>query len=587
MIRRLGPCVVVLLVVLLLGGCASLPESSAPQAIGTVDREPVSTAVPAPAPGREPDLLLRDFVAAGADPTDRHAAARRFLTPDAAARWDDTASTTIVDRIDLLTEARSGTRAGYVLRANRVGELLPGGVYRAVDGPSETPIRMVRVDGEWRIDELPPGMILERAQFFKAYQRRALYFLDPTGTVVTPDLRWIAVAPQEAAETLVEMLIAGPRAILAGAVSNQLAGMRLTAPITKADGRSGAAGVGFGGLRIELSGTGTLDQTDRERLASQVVWTLATADIPGPYLLVGDGKALDDRFPRGWTTADVTPLNPATLASSQGALHALRDGALVRVTSAGVEAMPGYFGTATDLRSVALSRDGKLAAAVSGTPRPAPEPSVTLMIGGVEGFATPVVTAATMTRPSWESGGEAVWIVLDGTTVMRVTRVPGGDLEAVPVDVSALGPLGSTITELRISWDGVRAAAVVDGKVVVTTVAERGDGRYALTGPRPIALGLGSPAVTLDWSTADSIVVARAASDIPVVAVAIDGSRMDALPSRNLTPPVTAVEATPASTFVADMRGVFVLNAADPVGDRYWREVPGLGGGRTIPVLPG
>lgn len=102
-----------------------------------------------------------------------------------------------------------------------------------------------------------------------------------------------------------------------------------------------------------------------------------------------------------------------------------------------------------------------------------------------------------------------------------------------------------------------------------------------------MAIGLGSPALSLDWSTSDTIVVARAASDIPVVQIAVDGSRMDALPSRNLTAPVVAVDASTTTEFVADSRAVFQLNNNDPAGDRYWREVPGLTGVKAIPILPG
>ena len=74
---------------------------------------------------------------------------------------------------------------------------------------------------------------------------------------------------------------------------------------------------------------------------------------------------------------------------------------------------------------------------------------------------------------------------------------------------------------------------------------------------------------------------------MPVVQIAVDGSRTDALPSRNLTPPVIAVEASTTAEFVADSRAVFQLNNRDPADDRYWREVPGLAGLTAIPVLPG
>lgn len=573
--------------VAVLAGCASLPDSSTPQAIGTIDRAPVNPTVPAPTPGREPDLLLRDFFGASTDPTNGHAAARQFMTESASDGWDDTESISIVDKVDVLPESRSGDTASYTIRANKVGQLDPEGVYEAVEGTYEATIRLTRTDGEWRIDELPPGVTLDRPQFLKTYQRNSLYFLDPTGSTTVPDLRWISTSPQEMADRLIEMLIAGPQPSLEGAVTNQLDEVTLSEPITKTDGRSAGVGIGFGGLRIEFDGTSTLDVVSRDRLAAQVVWTLANAEIPGPYVLMGDGKPLDDRMPNGWTTADVSSSNPGANDSASVGLHALRDGALVRVTDSGVDALPGYFGTGNSLRSIALSRDGLVAAGVDAATRPTSEPPAALMIGEVDGFATSVIEGATLTRPSWAYADSAVWTVVDGSKVVRVSRGASGESLAQPVDTAEIAGLGSTITEFRLSRDGVRAAMIVDGKVYVVTLVPKPDGTYKLTGASPIAVGLGSPAVALDWSTGDAVVVSRAASDIPVVTVAMDGSRMDALPSRNLTPPVTSVDSSATMTFVADARAVFQLNSNDPAGDRYWREVPGLTGVKAIPVLPG
>src|SRR5690242_4907950 len=93
--------------VLVLAGCANLPDSSAPQALGTLNHEPTSTGPHPPIVGRDPDLLLHDFLEATADPTDHHRTARQYLTPAAAQSWDDTASTVIVDKPDTLRESRS------------------------------------------------------------------------------------------------------------------------------------------------------------------------------------------------------------------------------------------------------------------------------------------------------------------------------------------------------------------------------------------------------------------------------------------------------------------------------------------------
>lgn len=75
-------------------------------------------------------------------------------------RWDDAASATIVDKVDVLPETRSADKATYTIRANKVGQLEPGGLYVAEEGSFETKISLELLDGEWRISELPAGVIL-------------------------------------------------------------------------------------------------------------------------------------------------------------------------------------------------------------------------------------------------------------------------------------------------------------------------------------------------------------------------------------------------------------------------------------------
>lgn len=574
---------------LLATSCANLPDSSAPQAIGTVERAPASTSVEAPAPGREPDLLLRDFVKASTDPANRHLAARQYLTKDASGRWDDAASATIVDKIDLILESRSADRAVYTIRANRVGQLEPGGLYQAQEGTYEAKFSWVKIDGEWRIDDLPNGVIMDRPQFLNSYQRKSLFFLDPTSTTVVPDPRWIAASQDQMVTQLIGLLIDGPKPSLAGAVRNELgSGVSVLGPITKAEGQPSQVGVGLGGVRIDFQGLSRMNTQSRELLAAQVVWTLASADISGPYVLLADGQPLDERYANGWTTADVASLNPLATTSASVGLHALRGGGLVRVDDAAVTPVPGYFGASDNLRSAAISRDGTLTAAVAETRRPAPEPQTALVVGTYDGNVATALEAQTITRPTWALDGATVWAVVNDSTIVRVVRETGtGKLTTINVESGAISALGGPITELRLSRDGVRAALIVDGKVYVATVSRLPDGEFSLTNPRAIAHGLGTRALSLDWSTADTVVVVRDGSDVPVVQLAVDGSRMDSLPSRNLTSPVVAVDATSTTEFVADSRAVFQLNNNDPAGDRYWREVPGLTGARAVPVLPG
>ncbi len=586
---RAALTVAVCVVALVVSGCATLPDSSSPQAIGTIDPTPPTTEVATPVPGREPDLLLRDFLQASTEPANRHVAARQFLTADMSARWDDAASATIVDKVDVRAESRKSDRASYVVGSNIVGYLDPGGVYRAADGDFEAKFTLVRSDGEWRIAEMPDGVIMDRPRFLNSYERRSLYFVDPSGETVVPDPRWITGNPEQTAAQLIGLLVEGPKASLAAAVRNLLEGVTVVGAVTKADGRTGQVGIGLGGIRVDFQGIGAMSKEDRELLAAQVVWTLANADISGPYVLLADHQPLDERFPNGWTTADVASMNPLATSSATIGLHALLRGGLVGVAETGVTPVPGFFGAAGNLQSIALSHDGELVAAVAETGGVAPQPAAQLVVGAYGAdVAEPAVDGQSITRPTWSPDETSVWAAVNGMAVVRAVREPGtGRVTVVGVEAGALRAVGGRITELRLSRDGVRAALIIDGRVYVATGVLTPTGECSLTNPREIGFGLGGPALSLDWSSPDTVVVSRAASDMPVVQIAVDGSRIDALPSRNLTPPVIAVEASTTAEFVADSRAVFQLNNRDPADDRYWREVPGLAGLTAIPVLPG
>ncbi|ATL70213.1 MtrAB system accessory lipoprotein LpqB [Nocardia terpenica] len=600
-LRTLGGLAVVGAV--LLSGCANLPDSSAPQALGTIDREPTSTTLPQPIQGREPDLLLRDFLQATADPTNRHQAARQYLSPTAAVTWDDSASTTIVESPDTLRESRAGDTATYKIRANKVGELEADGSYRAGPAASSFEIRveMVRVGGEWRIADPPPGVIVVNTAFEKTYRRYLLYFPNAAGTTMVPDLRWISERKDQLTQRLLSMLSEGPQPALVPAVHNMLSGpVTLRGGITKVNGDTGGIGVGVGGVQIDFAGASPLDQHGKELLAAQVVLTLAGADVLGPYMLLADGKPLDERFTStGWSSADVNALSPTANAHNRIGLHAVRDGGLVKVdtTKNDIEPTPGYFGSAHNLQWVALSQDGQLVAAVADNGQQGGDPSKTLVIGSYDGSNVfSVAQGNTFTRPSWTADGSAAWTVVDGNRVIRAGHDRStGNVSVQDVDTSALfappaDPNDATprlpITDLRIDRTGARAAFIAGGKIYAAVVVPQPDGKYALASPLPVVVTLSTAAVSLDWYGADRIIFAREGNVDPVQTVSIDGSHVDLMTSQNLTAPVRIVSASPDTLFVADARAVMQLQSAEPNNERIWREVYGLGA-NAVPVLPG
>lgn len=587
--RVLAALCIALTAVLVLAGCAGVPTSSAPQAIGTVDR-PAPPSLPTPTPGMEPDILLREFLKATADPANRHLAARQFLTESASRSWDDAGSALLIDRV-VFTETRRPDRVTVSMQADILGSLSDVGVFETAEGalPDPGPIELINTSGGWRIDKLPNGVFLDWQQFQQTYRRHTLYFTDPTGNTVVPDPRYVAVADSDQLATeLMSKLITGPRPEMAHTVRNLLAApMRLRGPVTRADGSKTGIGRGYGGARIDLENLSTTDPHTRQLLAAQIIWTLARAGINGPYVINADGAALDDRFAEGWDTADVAASDPGAADGAGAGLHALVRGSLVYLDGQRAPRVPGPFGQLPDQVSAALSRTGQEVASVVVLRRDAPDMASSLWIGPLGGDAAQALDGRSLTRPSW-SLDEAIWIVVDGVNVVRVLQeAASGQPARIPVDSTAVATkYPGAIAELQLSRDGTRAAMVINGQVILAGVEQTPGGGYALTYPRRLGFGLRDTAVSLSWRTGDDIVVTRTDTANPVSYVNLDGVNSDG-PNGNLAVPMSVVAANPSTVYVADRRGILQLSGSAADNDLTWSEVQPLMIAGAVPVLPG
>ena len=569
----------------LLPGCAGVPDSSAPQAIGTVER-PAPKKLPEPNSSMDPDQTLREFIKATADPANRHLAARQFLTESASKDWDDQGSALLIDKV-VFTETRSLDTVSVTMAADILGSLSDIGVFETGEGqlPDPGPIELVRTPNGWRINRLPNGVFLDWQQFQSAYKRSTLYFIDPTGTTVVPDPRYLAVSdPDLLATELVTKLIAGPRPEMADAVRNLLGPpLKLRGPVTRADGGKSGVGRGYGGARVDLENLTITDPSSRLLLAAQLIWTLARADITGPYLISVDGTALDDRFVDGWKTTDVAATDPGAADGATAGVHALIGGSLVALDGQGSAKVQGSFGAMGDQRAAAFSRNGRDVAAVVA----APDAGESLWIGPNGGQAVRATDGRTLTRPSWALD-DAVWVAVDGNSVVRVVRGEAADEPArIPVDSAAVtSRFPGSIAELQLSRDGTRVAMVIDGEVVLAGVQQTPGGEVALTYPRRIGFGLGNSVVALSWRTGDDLVVTRRDPAHPVSYVNLDGVNSDG-PSANLVMPVATVAANPAAVYVADARGVLQLLSTSATNGQTWSELRAFMVPGAVPVLPG
>jgi hypothetical protein len=240
-----------------------------------------------------------------------------------------------------------------------------------------------------------------------------------------------------------------------------------------------------------------------------------------------------------------------------------------------------------DQKAAVLSRTGRDVASVVALRAGQPDATASLWIGPSGGVAVEATDGRTITRPSW-SLDNAVWVVIDGTNVVRVIAdAASGQPARIPVNATAVttkfpGP----INELQLSRDGTRAAMVINGQVILATVEQTPGGEYALTYSRRLGFGLGSSVVSLSWRTGDDIVVGRTDPAHPVSYVNLDGVNSDA-PSRNVVSPVSSVAANPSTVYVADQRGVLQLSSAAAENEQRWVDVRPLMVPGAVPVLPG
>ena len=336
--------------------------------------------------------------------------------------------------------------------------------------------------------------------------------------------------------------------------------LKMIGLVTRADGGKTGIGRGYGGARIELENLTTTDPHSRQLVAAQIIWTLARADIKGPYVINADGAALDDRFADGWNTTDLAATDPGAVDGASAGVHALLGGVMVSLDGQRATPVPGSFGAMGDQAAAALSRTGRDIASVVTLRRGAPDMASSLWIGPNGGVAAQVTDARSLTRPSWALD-DAVWVVVDGNSVVRVIQEEAsGQPARIPVDSAAVtSKFPGAITELQLSRDGTRAAMVINGQVVLAEIEQTPVGEFAMTYPRRLGFGLGSSVVSLSWRTGDDMVVTRNRSRPS--GVLCQPRRRELRRARgNLVIPVSSVAANPSAVYVSDARGVLQLS---------------------------
>ena len=568
-------------IIALTSGCTSLPTNSDPHVLHSFNAQTAAEPDARPIEGREPDLLLRDFYAASALPAADYEAARAFLTGDARSAWDPRVQTLIVDNIGVTTlVGGAGTKRSYSVHGDVVGELHDGGAFTPEHGSYEATLELELVDGEWRISSLPSGVVLERSELREHYQPYNLYFFDPAGNELITDRRWVVSRRESLPSALITLLTGGPSERLAPAVEE-------SSPAHLTGENDAIAYAGMEDGAYTFTGFGGLDEKARKQFAAQVVWTLASAGVTGPYNLRADGEVLFDGAD-ALTVDDFAEFSPLVDLVGETTLYSLANGRVSRVSGGTAHQVEGALGEAGDALTADIYGE-KYWAGVFGKPsgnnEEHEEDKDVFRVGEFGGREEDIVEGTTFSRPTFEPDAAAVWVVADGTKVLRTIQSGATDeIITSEVDVELPEGVEGNISVLRLSRSSARVVMVIDGRLYTGIVKRGATGERSVVNVVEYASELGGSVISADWQPDGSLLVGTSSGVSPVLRVEQDGSGSHTLSAGNISAPVVAVGTSPNMLYVTDSNALLQMPVSGS-DNPLWREVPGLLGTRALPIV--
>ncbi|TDV52501.1 LpqB family beta-propeller domain-containing protein [Actinophytocola oryzae] len=581
--RRRAYAALLLAALLLVAGCANIPEESTPHAVRDDQQQPTEAVQQPPTPNLNAFDLVREFVRRSGNPD----AARQYLTAKGQSAWKSEEKPTIIhDTFGTVPQQnqdqrQSGedqggvedTRVTVILRVTELGRLGQDNAFIPSINENTYRVGVVRDKGQWRIDVPPDHVYVPLADFNISYRPVTLYFFDPDLRITVPDQRYVAAEPEEGLPTrVIAVLLSGPSDSMRSSVVSPLKGV---------GARTNVVPDSDGTLVVDLVPLGDKSEEQRELIAAQIVLTMQSVTY-SRLRIKGDGQDLIQGH-GDWRPGDIKQYDASTkpspdqpgLVSSGGRLRTLLDG----------KSVPGPAGNGEyDVVSAAQSIDGGQLAVVTQV-----GDKLRLRVGA---YGQPLqeinLDATTMTRPTWRvstaEGQDAseVWTVEDGN-VVRIVRAGDETWKSVEVNASSLDSFGP-IRELRLSRDGTRAAIVTaSGKLVVTAVVRDKDS-VSLSLPRTLQPRMIISAVGVDWLNQHTLVVVTGQTDLPVLRLSVDGLMIDTFDSNNLQFPMHSVTAAPErDVVVTDNAAVLVA----PGLGQVWRQLQNGQGSTAIPFYPG
>jgi hypothetical protein len=480
-----------MLVALLLAltGCAGLPTAGPVNpGLGAAEAPDVpdfSFSPDRPQPGATPEQIVEGFVAAATGSQNDWEIAQLFLAPDIRESWQPEAGVTI---------DRPGSRTVTAIEDGRVemsvvvtASVDESGAYELADEPTQTFSYGLaeQADGQWRITEVPDGIVLDEDNFDNVFRAYSLMYFDPSWSYLVPDVRWFAT--RNPATRITRALLGSTpspwlQASVASAAPEGVSLARQSVPVVQ------------GVARIELTEAALdADPVTLGRLQRQLQASLQGAGIAGAEMLV-DGAALTvEPAPVRGTAIDARPL-----VLTDDVFGFLSDGEVARLgdMSSTIESL--------GVTAVSMGRGEETAA-------------VSLSGGGVarvdaNGDTVTVDPRAGLADPALDPDG-VIWTVpRDQPTALRATLADG---TAIDIDGAWAG--SSRVQAIQISRDGTRMAAILTAGgrdwAVVSGIVRDADGVPQSLGESRRIVRLDGSGIDVAWLDDQTLGIASAGDD--------------------------------------------------------------------------
>jgi hypothetical protein len=323
---RFAAVLIAIASLLVAAGCVSVPTSGPIEKVE--GQQPpcqncVNVEVAPPGLGDEPLEIVKGYLLATSNYQPNYSTAKQFLTRTAAEKWSP-AGEVLIYQGSPVAQRNVVTFDGHL-----IGQLAADRTYAARDTKLQWNFDMRQENGEWRIGNPPPGLMVEEFFFNSFYQTYNLYFVG-NGRSLVPDPIYLPALgnPANVASVLMNMLLNGPSRWLKPAVSSAIP------PNTSLSVDSVTITDGIAEVQLSDSVL-ALPDPQRSLVAAQVVYTLRQiGGVKGvlikvnqqPFRVPGsDQKSLVisvDTIPRD--------MDPIPLVASEQP-YAVRNGTVIQV----------------------------------------------------------------------------------------------------------------------------------------------------------------------------------------------------------------------------------------------------------------